>query len=358
MNIKSIAQYVDQPLVLNKIEKRMPVLLVGAGCVYGIYDTYKSVKNKSNNKKKKIVLKNSIITAAAIAASWIGARGIKTGEINFKLGKNFFNIPQKQIIPALLPISSKKDIIKKQTDSITAYISQTKPENEKVLLLLNKAKNKPLSPAEIDCLTKILPEDKNKKVLFNTILPEPKNLKARDIFSEIGRLSLLGAIPVTGGVLGGIAADKVISECSKKSIANKIKEGFYQYFANIFLCNVGACAALFIAEGLQKSGKIKPLSPAKKMLVIISGIASTGIIGGSYIANKMSQKIIDPIFNKGKNISHKSIYDERHPELTDIALHADDIATAGVLSGFKWIEPALPLMYFISGYRAGIGYRN
>ena len=42
----------------------------------------------------------------------------------------------------------------------------------------------------------------------------------------------------------------------------------------------------------------------------------------------------------------------------DIALHADDIATAGILSGFKWIEPALPFMYFISGYRAGIGYRN
>ena len=33
-------------------------------------------------------------------------------------------------------------------------------------------------------------------------------------------------------------------------------------------------------------------------------------------------------------------------------------ATAGILSGFKWIEPALPFMYFISGYRAGIGYRN
>ena len=110
---------------------------------------------------------------------------------------------------------------------------------------------------------------------------------------------------------------------------------------------------------LQKTGKIKPLSPVKKMLVILTGITATGIIGGSYIANKLSQKIIDPIFNKAeKNKKHKGVYEERRPELVDIALHADDIATAGVLSGFKWIEPALPLMYFVSGYRAGIGYRN
>ena len=54
----------------------------------------------------------------------------------------------------------------------------------------------------------------------------------------------------------------------------------------------------------------------------------------------------------------EGLYSERKPESLDVALHADDIATAGVLSGFKWIEPALPIMYFISGYRAGIGYRN
>ena len=28
------------------------------------------------------------------------------------------------------------------------------------------------------------------------------------------------------------------------------------------------------------------------------------------------------------------------------------------MSGLKWIEPALPILYGISGYRTGIGYRN
>ena len=54
----------------------------------------------------------------------------------------------------------------------------------------------------------------------------------------------------------------------------------------------------------------------------------------------------------------KGIYNEHKPEALDIGLHTDDIATVAVMSGLKWIEPALPIMYAISGYRAGIGYRN
>ena len=49
---------------------------------------------------------------------------------------------------------------------------------------------------------------------------------------------------------------------------------------------------------------------------------------------------------------------DRTPEALDIGLHVDDISTVSLLSGLKWIEPALPVMYTISGYRAGIGYRN
>ena len=345
MRLYSIGKCVDQPLILNKLEKKMPALLIGAGSLYGIFDTYRSSKNKSDNKRKKIALKNAIIIASTITASLAGAKGVKTKAIKFNMFNRTINLPSKQIIPSLLPSHSLSKILEKQNSAIDKFLSKEKTENKNILHILNKARNKALKPGEIEYLTDNLKDSEAKKNLFNAILPEPENLNAKAIFSEIGRLSLLGAIPVAGGVMGGIAADKIT--------------GFYQYFANIFLCNVGACAALFGAEGLQKTGKIKPLSPVKKMLVILTGITATGIIGGSYIANKMSQKIIDPIFNKAeKNKKHKGVYEERRPELVDIALHADDIATAGVLSGFKWIEPALPLMYFVSGYRAGIGYRN
>ena len=59
-----------------------------------------------------------------------------------------------------------------------------------------------------------------------------------------------------------------------------------------------------------------------------------------------------------QTLGHNCHKKERTPEVLDIGLHTDDIATVSLLSGLKWIEPALPLMYTISGYRAGIGYRN
>ncbi len=344
MKLSSVARCIDQPLVLHKLQKNMPALLIGAGAIYGISDTFRSSKNKNKEHRKTHALKNAIIISSTIAASLIGTRGLK--------------IKGKTIVPALMPETSIFGIIKKQNSAVKEFLAESGTKDEKLLKVLKKARHRALSPNEVETVIKEIPENASKRKLLSAILPDKENLDSKGIFEEIGRLSLLGAIPVVGGILGGLAADKITKTQTKNSAANKIKEGFYQYFANIFLCNVGACAALFAAERLQAAKVIKPLSSMKKLAVIMAGITATGIVGGSYIANKMSQKLIDPMFNKNKKPSHKGVYDERKPELTDIALHVDDIATAGVLSGFKWIEPALPFMYFVSGYRAGIGYRN
>ena len=97
-------------------------------------------------------------------------------------------------------------------------------------------------------------------------------------------------------------------------------------------------------------------SKAARAAGMVAGIIATGVVGGSAIANFIGNKVINPMFDK--NHKHKSLFEERKPEALDIGLHTDDIATVAVMSGLKWIEPALPLMYSISGYRAGIGYRN
>ena len=89
---------------------------------------------------------------------------------------------------------------------------------------------------------------------------------------------------------------------------------------------------------------------------MIAGIIATGVIGGSSIANFISKKLINPIFDKKE--PNTKLYEERKPEVLDICLHTDDIATIAVMSGFRWIEPSLPILYTISGYRSGIGYRN
>ena len=321
----------------------MPAILIGSATAFGVYDTFK----KPKEERKTAAAKNAITLAVTVAASLLGTRGLK--------------IKGKRIIPGLMENVPKSDVVKKQTDAINDFIKTSIPKDNEILTILNKAKTKILNLKEADTLISKIPEDtKGKQELFNVIFSQNKDITSKEIFSEIGRLSLMGAVPVAGGITGGMLADKVTKTETKESKANKIKEGVYQYLANIFMCNVGAAGALFGAEQLQKAGKIQKLTPTKKLGVILGGITATGIIGGSYIANFISKKFLDPMFDKDKHHKGhgKSLYAERKPEPLDIALHADDIATAGVLSGFKWIEPALPIMYLISGYRAGTGYRN
>lgn len=343
MKISSIGKFIDQPLIVNSLQRKMPAILIGSATAFGVYDTFK----KPKEERKTAAAKNAITLAVTVAASLLGTRGLK--------------IKGKRIIPGLMENVPKSDVVKKQTDAINDFIKTSTPKDNEILTILNKAKTKILNLKEADTLISKIPEDtKGKQELFNVIFSQNKDITSKEIFSEIGRLSLMGAVPVAGGITGGMLADKVTKTETKESKANKIKEGVYQYLANIFMCNVGAAGALFGAEQLQKAGKIQKLTPTKKLGVILGGITATGIIGGSYIANFISKKFLDPLFDKDKHHKGhgKSLYAERKPEPLDVALHADDIATAGVLSGFKWIEPALPIMYLISGYRAGTGYRN
>ena len=354
MKISTFCKYIDQPMVLNKLDQKMPALLIGAGSVYGLADSFVKTKKKQQQNTKQRFIQNVIVISSTIGASLLGTRGLKIG------GKKVFS--------GLMERVHFSELQKVHSDAVEAFLQKVNIKDSKILEVLETAKLKELSPKQIELLTDKLPTSPAKNELFSVILPEKKNLNSKEIFFEIKRLSLLGLVPVVGGVTGGIIADKITHTNDKKAnpldkdlgfkhrTANRVKEGLYQYLANIFLCNVGAGTALFISERLEKAKKIKPLTPGKKLGVILAGITTTGIIGGSYIANFVSKKFINPLFGeKGKG---KGIYDERKPEALDIVLHADDIATAGILSGFKWIEPALPFMYFISGYRAGIGYRN
>lgn len=334
MKIQTIAKFVDQPLILNKLNKKMPTFLVGTGGIYGIVDTY---RHRNDDKKRGI--KNFLIVGSTVIATLLGTRGLTIR------GRKIFN--------GLMESESIEDVLLRQSKAVDKYLQDMTIQDNNLLHVLTKPKITHLSLKDIALLSAKLPQNKAKKDLFEVILPDVS--KKEEEFKEIGRLSALGAVPVVGGILGGILADKFTGTSSRKNTANKIKEGFYQYFANICLCNVGAALAMFGAKQLQKYKIIKPLTPIQNLFTILGGIIAMGIIGGSYIANYLSKKIIDPIFGQK---SAKGLYTERKPETLDIALHADDIATAGILSGFKWIEPVLPLMYFISGYRAGIGYRN
>lgn len=331
--IKMVGKFLDQPLLVGKFSKVVPATLLTGSALYTAYDVYKAPKGE----KKKTAINTAMVlgatSAAALAAPKVAAKAVKRPYEKVDLNK----------------------IIKNNTRLVDEFVSSNKV-SESAGEILNKAKTKVLKVKEIATLHKEIGGTVNGKKFMNAFVPEPENVTAGDIVKDMARLSILGAMPVAGGIAGGVAGDMITDKPNwKKKLPNKIKEGAYQYLANIFLCNVGAAGAL----GMMEAAKVK--SKAVRAGGMVAGILATGVFGGSTIANYISKKVINPLFDDGKNKKvnkHESLYSERKPEALDICLHSDDVATIAVMSGFKWIEPSLPILYAISGYRSGIGYRN
>ena len=337
MKLSSVGKFLDQPLLTNTLSRKMPQILVGTAFAWGTYDTFK----KPKEERKKTAIKNAIILTSITAASIIGAKGIK--------------INGESLIEAI----PKKNIIEKQTRAINKFIKQNELKNPEMLEILNRAKEKMLTLGQVDKLSEQMPKYKGAKELGDALFGAKNDINSKEVFGEIAKLSTMGAIPVASGILGGIAADKAVGEYTPEKTSNKVKEGVYQFLANIFMCNVGAGSFLYVAEKMSEKGVIKNLTPLKKTGVIMCGILCVGVLGGNKIANFIGEKVVNPLANKmickGDKKCEKN---ERKPEALDVALHTDDIATAGVLSGLKWVEPLLPVMYLVSGYRSAIGYRN
>lgn len=338
MKVSSIGKFLDQPLLSNSLSRKMPLILASSAAAFGIKDTLELQKDE----RKKRAVKNAIILGTITLSSVLASRFIKIkGE-------------------SLLDAIPKEEILLKQRQVIDNFVAENKNLAQDTVSILNKAKNKILSLKDTDCLLEHISDKKNKDRLVTTLFGGKDDITSGKILQEISKLSIMGFIPVASGILGGIAADKAINDYSKEKTTNKLKEGIYQFFANIFLCNLGAGTFLYTAEKMYEKGLIKKLTPLKKTVVILGGILSVGVFGGSHIANFIGNKVVNPIVDKfNKNDEKKQCKkEERKPEALDIALHTDDIATAGVLSGLKWIEPLLPVMYLVSGYRSAIGYRN
>lgn len=341
--LSTLGKYLDQPLRVAKFSAAVPAILTGGAALYGAYDVYKAPED---NKKKRFI-KDLCILGATVASALVATRGL--GSIKLfgrQITKGF---------EGLTDIKKVKEVTKEQTELVEGFL-RGNPATGKLLDVLNKAKTKVLGFSEVKYLNGELGKTEAGKKFLKELIPDPEDISAKKIFDEIGRLSLMGLIPVAGGVTGGVAGDLITEKNWKERIPNKVKEGSYQFLANIFLCNVGAGAALGIMEKMNVKSRVS------RALGMAAGVTVTGILGGSAIANFIGKKFINPLFgNKNsQNECEKSekLFSERTPELLDVGLHVDDFATVGVMSGLKWIEPALPMLYSISGFRAGIGYRN
>ena len=327
-SINTLGKFLDQPILVSKLDKAMPAMVSLGASAYLAHDVFqKDKKGKITKEDKKDFLEKAVVMAFSVASAFLAPK------IASKItGRNM-----------LAPLEKVKE---KNTELIENFKKDNKL-SEKMTNVLNKGKEKILSFGEVGEIFEELGKNKKGKEFLLKLIPDPENIKARDIFSEIGYLSIYGAVPVIGGITGGILSDKIIEpETAEAKIPNKISEGIFQYLANIFMCNVGAGAALACLEKLNITSK------AARALGMTAGIILTGVVGGAKIANTISKKVINPFLPKDKKLK------ERIPEPMDLCMHTDDIATVSLLSGLKWIEPALPVLYTVSGYKAGTGYTN
>lgn len=332
----AIGKYLDQPRLVGKFSKTVAPLLIGGSILVTARDVYKT----SKEHKKKIFIQDASVLTGTVVSALLAVRGLKPIKFHNKtIFKGFEGLSER---------IDFKEITENSTNLINNFFKNNKI-SKSTADILEKAKTKVLKLSEIKTVYDDIGKSENGKTLLKELIPDPENVTSKDIFSEIKRLSLMGLIPVLGGIAGGITGDKLTEKNWKNKIPNKIKEGAYQYLANIFLCNIGAGGALAILE------KAKVKSKSARAVGMIGGILAVGVLGGSAIANEIGNRIINPLLGiKNK----ESLYDERTPEAIDLGLHLDDVASVAVLSGLKWIEPALPLLYSVSAYRAGIGYRN
>lgn len=354
MNVLQVAgKYLDQPRLVGKFSKAVPALLIGGGAAF----TINHVRKTPKQERQKEFIKSACVLTATITSALLAPK------IAGKLFPNSAHGLSEKV--------DLKELAQNNTELIDDFLKNNRVTKE-IGDLLEKAKTKILNFSQVKTLFEAMKGKKSGKELLKNLIPDPENVDSEHIFGEIGRLSVMGFVPVVGGIAGGITGDRLTEKNWKDKIPNKIKEGSYQYLANIFLCNIGAGAALTILE------KAKVNSKAAKAAGMILGILTVGIIGGSAIANLIGKIFVDPLLAKRGHGHHhgimhihgrkqknkencekeKGLYSERKPEALDMGLHIDDIASVAVLSGLKWIEPVLPVLYSISGYRAGIGYRN
>lgn len=335
----TVGKYLDQPRLVAKFSKTVPAILIGGGAAYA----FVQVNKAPEEEKRKELIKSASALTGTILSALAATRGIP----KLKIGEKVIFKGFKGLSEHIHEHSHLHNM-----DFVDDFI-QTHPSiSEKTHQSLIKSKKNILNICEIKQVFEELKNKSGGQKFLDELVPNPEEIDSKHIFGEIKRLSLMGLIPVLGGITGGIIGDKLTEKEWKEKIPDKIKEGTYQYLANIFLCNVGAGAALWALE------RAKIQSKTGRAIGMIAGIILAGVVFGSAIANLIGKTFIDPLIGQHHKEEKDCIYSERKPEALDVSLHIDDVATVAVMSGLKWIEPALPILYSISGYRAGIGYRN
>lgn len=344
---KAFGHYIEQPAVIAKAEKKAGLL--GLAAMAGIWgmDTWKA----KPEERRKILLRDGLVLGATALGTILAARRFMMPYVN-PTEVAEAREALKEVVSGLRGRYSDQlcELMLKDSKSAAEYRQVIEGMQSKTRARLADPREA-AKAAEAD-LQQVLPVELDESFL--------------DSLAKMKNFFMVGGISVVSGLLGGLAANKVNGTHSRENTINMIKEGIFQFIANIALCAVGASmgiAAVNIKPIKRKLAGMGMLGKLTRTGVIVVGL-SLGIFGGGAIANYIGEKWVNPFFDKlqGKvaeaKAEDKLPEGKRKVEFWDAILHLDDLPTALALAGVAIMEPFIPLFFGFSGYRTGIGYRN
>lgn len=192
--------------------------------------------------------------------------------------------------------------------------------------------------------------DKSKKYTVNPLKILKGNIKDSYLATKdfkAKEIVTMGAGSILGGLIGGEVFGK------KENLNSRIKEGIVQ------LTNIAVPIGIVqvLSEGGNKiaSSLMPNWSKSKNILkqavTKLPGTigAMSGLIGGMYIGNKLSNKTNEKLFHTKEN---------RPMKFKDFSAHVDDIGVAATFIApenilTKTISRLIPFALFVPGYETG-----
>ena len=378
MSIKSLCHWAEHPNTIRAVEKKLiaPIGLAGMGALAAA-DTWKA----QPQDKRNVLVRDALVLGATAAGTWVAARGLGVKNAGKLLKDGLMKYDEHEgreelaeTLEHAIKFLKEKGYSKQITDlakSLEDKSASAGTIRKGYKNLINGMKT------ELETKKNLTGEQLQKtwKAHVGDLFPEGPGEEFSEEVKKALSFFTVGGISVLSGLAGGLAANKINKVQDPDATVNMIKEGIFQFVANIALCAVGAGAALAVVDG-KWGGVAKPTAekftawlnrhPAKKLIrtgIIGSGL-SIGIFGGSHLANWLGRNYVNPFFDKLQGKPDARLTGElptdgkRKIEWSDWILHLDDLPTAMALAGVKIVEPFIPLFFAFSGYRTGIGYRN
>ena len=361
--IRVFGTYIEQPQVIRNVGK-WTGFVGGLGGVSALAGA--DIYNAPPDQRQNVMVRDALVLGSTALGTYAAARKFMPlpttkeakGAVENYIDELCEHLAQSPNRPAAF------DKLSAELQALKGSAKLKVDDYRKIIKTINEH----LKPEEAKKLLQEIFEPEEKYHGFKEMLKEmwqkgnPAKGEDEGELRKMMSFFVVGGLSVLSGLFGGIAANKIngVKDCD--STVNMVKEGIFQFVANIALCAVGASIALMgMAPFQSQLSKMGWAGRGLKTLGVAVGL-SLGIFGGGVIANKLGTNVVNPLCDKWQGKTPQPQTDpnqgKRKIEFWDLILHLDDVPTALALAGMKIVEPFIPLFFGFSGYRTGIGYRN